>query len=141
MKLLRRPGFAWAMLVICAGAIWHDSTLSLGEESPFRLFGIDKLAHAGEYGILGFLAANALLSLSRGIRAGDAWQGGILLAGLWGWIDEVHQYWVPGRTTDPVDLLADILGAAAGAWLCLRLLGPKALSEGKLNHEGQRSKQ
>jgi VanZ family protein len=129
------------MLVIYAGAIWYGSTLSLGEESPFRLFGLDKLAHAGEYGILGFLATNALLSLRRGIEEGDAWQGGFLLAGLWGWIDELHQYWVPGRTTDPVDLLADILGAAAGAWLCLRILKPGAQSDDDPNNDGRSNKQ
>jgi VanZ family protein len=129
------------MLVICAGAIWYGSTLPLAGGSPVRLFGIDKLAHAVEYGILGLVATNALISLRRGIEAGDAGQGGILLAGLWGWIDELHQYWVPGRTTDPVDLLADIVGAAAGAWLYLRILQRTAQFQDGWDNNGRSNEQ
>jgi len=34
---------------------------------------------------------------------------------LWGAIDEAHQAWIPGRTMDSGDLVADAAGAVAGA--------------------------
>jgi VanZ family protein len=124
MKVLRNQWVAWGLLVCWACAIWYGSTISLGSESPFQLFGLDKAGHAVEFGILAYLAAHALL-LTGGIGRWGGWQGAVLLAGLWGWIDEVHQLWVPGRTTDPSDLLADIVGAAIGAWICLKLTRPR----------------
>ena len=54
----------------------------------------------------------------------SVWNGAVLISGLWGWIDEIHQFWVPGRNTDPTDLLADVIGAAVGAWILLRWLRP-----------------
>jgi hypothetical protein len=39
----------------------------------------------------------------------------IALTSLWGYLDELHQAFVPGRTSDRWDLLADVLGAIAGA--------------------------
>lgn len=96
---------------------------------PFRFFGIDKMGHAAEFGILGLLAANALLSapgLCNMVPGRESvWQGAVLMAGLWGLIDEIHQFWIPGRNTDPTDLLADVVGAAVGAWILLRWIRPR----------------
>jgi len=124
MALLRQRVVAWGLLVGWAGVIWYGSSLELGAGSPFRFFGVDKLGHAAEYAILGLLAANALAAQRAGgrlrpIPLGGLWQGAVLLTALWGWIDEIHQYAVPGRQTDPLDLLADILGACLGAWIAL----------------------
>jgi len=132
MNIFRRPVPAWGAAILCAGGIWCGSNISIGSESPFQIFGIDKLGHAVEFGILGLLAANALLSLPRfgdlaqgGRMAGEsAWHGAVLIAGVWGWLDEIHQFWIPGRNTDPTDLLADVIGAAVGAWIVIRWLRP-----------------
>lgn len=37
------------------------------------------------------------------------------LMAVWGTVDEVHQTWIPGRSCDPEDAIADTTGAAAGA--------------------------
>jgi len=63
----------------------------------------DKLAHASAYALL------ALFLRAGGLRPGAAW----LLAVLYGASDELHQYFVPGRFSDPADLAADALGALA----------------------------
>jgi hypothetical protein len=125
MVLFRHRTVAWSLLAAWAAVIWYGSSLELGAISPFRLFGVDKLGHAAEYAILGLLAANALAAARAGGRGGPVdldglWQGAVLLAALWAWIDEIHQFTVPGRQTDPLDLLADIAGACLGAWLALR---------------------
>jgi VanZ family protein len=118
---------AWSLLVVWAAVIWYGSSFSLGTRSIFTLFGVDKLAHMAEYALLGLLAARAVIRSWPSASAWEAGQGGVALAGLWGWLDEIHQFYVPGRSTDPFDLAADILGAVAGAWIALRLLrSPKA---------------
>lgn len=42
----------------------------------------------------------------------------LLIAGLYGVSDEVHQYFVPGRSASAYDALADVLGAGVvcGLW-------------------------
>jgi VanZ family protein len=83
-----------------------------------------------EFGILGLLGANALLTrprLSATKKAGKhIWLPAVLLAAAWGAIDEVHQLYVPGRQSDPLGFLADLAGAAAGAWLLIRLAVPRS---------------
>lgn len=69
----------------------------------------DKVVHFICYGILGLLLANALQLRKRYWIA-------LLLASMYGITDEFHQYFVPGRSTDMLDWLADTAGAAAGAY-------------------------
>jgi VanZ family protein len=81
----------------------------------------DKAWHFAEYG---GLAALALRALARGRWAGVTLRtaaGSVLWAAAYGAFDEWRQSFVPGRSADPADLGADILGAAlaAGAlWAC-----------------------
>jgi len=72
-----------------------------------------------EYALLGMLAANALVAVRPEASRWDLGQGALALTALWGWIDELHQFGVPGRSTDPFDLAADVLGAALGIWFFL----------------------
>ena len=110
----------WAATAGWAGAIWLASTMTLGDVPVLRLPLADKAAHLGIYGVLGFLAAGALRTLRPMPSRWAAGHGAVLIAALWGWIDEIHQFFVPGRTTEPLDLLADVVGAALGAWLYLK---------------------
>ena len=72
----------------------------------------DGVAHALQYAVLAAL-------LLRGV-AGARWRGvgvraaalAVLLATLYGVTDEAHQRFVPGRTAEVTDLVADALGAA-----------------------------
>ncbi len=76
--------------------------------------GFDKVAHFGVYGGLAFLAARGAHGYgSTRLRAAVL---GALLAAAYGATDEVHQSFVPGRTMELLDLAADALGAAAGAF-------------------------
>jgi VanZ family protein len=76
--------------------------------------------HTGVYAGLGFLTARAwgkgLRSMSLGAVLGAA-----VISILYGVSDEFHQRFVPGRTFDVFDMLADAIGSvlgatAAGAW-------------------------
>jgi VanZ family protein len=81
-------------------------------------------AHFAAYAGLGILATRAL---SKGFRR-ITWSviaGAIVISTLYGVSDEYHQRFVPGRTFDLLDLLADFAGSMAGsfgskAWSIIR---------------------
>ncbi|MGB0678474.1 MAG: VanZ family protein [Polyangiales bacterium] len=144
---MRLPSLAWAMVLLYAGLIWF---LSAQSHAPAALSGLrvnDKLMHLAEYALLAFLLRHAFMVSLRArnlsqtavetslddaaAKAADrALQWRILLwtlvcTALWGLIDEVHQSFVPGRDSDPLDWLADLCGAGVGItvhhlWQCWR---------------------
>jgi VanZ family protein len=65
------------------------------------------LVHLLEFALFGFLAA----------RATGSARGGFVLATIWGAIDEIHQAFVPLRSSGLDDWLADLIGAFTGAML------------------------
>ena len=76
---------------------------------------LDKVLHAGAFGVLSALAAWAL---TRGRLRSATWRmllGAWLISTTYGALDEAHQYFVPGRQADVADLAADALGALAAA--------------------------
>ncbi|MGA9521230.1 MAG: VanZ family protein [Myxococcaceae bacterium] len=85
-----------------------------------RIVGFDKVAHFGEYAILGLLFSRAMGGY--GVRPRRAVVITIGLCLLYGVSDEVHQMFTPRRQADPLDLVADVLGGSAGAltWYLLR---------------------
>jgi len=46
----------------------------------------------------------------------------VLAVTLYGILDEIHQYFVPGRSADVYDALADASGALLGAWTMYYLI-------------------
>ncbi len=74
----------------------------------------DKMGHAVEYGILGVLLCRAFAG-----REGFGCSAAILLSTLFGVLygasDEIHQVFVPGRTCESGDLVADLAGSLIGA--------------------------
>lgn len=91
----------------------------------------DKVLHCIEYGVLAGLLFSALYKLQGRKRFLLA----VLLSSLYGLGDEIHQYYVPGRTADPYDLLADCVGSLLGAsamaciYYVVRKRSPKLESE------------
>jgi VanZ family protein len=72
--------------------------------------GLDKALHFMVYAIFGILLARA----GRGFAV--AWCVGM----AWGILDEYYQSFVPGRSPDGTDWIADALGVAFGAWVWKR---------------------
>ena len=104
-------GRAWAAV----GVWWVVQTVLTtlpGEDlPPLPPTWGDLAAHAGIYGLLGLLVARA--ARRSAWPAGRVWWiWGALMA--WGALDEVHQLLVPGRSADPVDWVADVVGAGLG---------------------------
>ncbi len=84
----------------------------------------DKQAHALTYGVLAFLCLMGLTGWRWRRIAGASLLAALVIAVLYGVSDEVHQAFVPGRTPDVADVVADATGAsiallAAWAWAIL----------------------
>jgi VanZ family protein len=89
----------------------------------------DKLLHAGGYGLLGLLFCRAYRSRWPAASGRFLARRAVLSAALFGLSDEIHQYFVPFRTADPWDVLADAVGAAIGVifyYVLLSFAGPRA---------------
>ena len=97
-----RVAWAWAAVLVWMAVIFMLSAQpSLPLPLPFP--GFDKLAHAVTYAILALLAYRGVAG-----RVGQAFA----ITALYGVSDEIHQIFVPGRSADVNDWLADIAGAA-----------------------------
>jgi len=73
----------------------------------------DKLLHFGGYGVLGILFYRAFAG--EGLSSRRAILLAILASSLYGATDEWHQAFVPSRSSDVRDWMADTAGAALGA--------------------------
>lgn len=105
---------AWAPAVFYMALIWTLSSFSFDapiEHVPLR----DKGVHFVEYGVLGFLLAHACLATWPRHHVLRTAALAVLITVLWGWLDEIHQAFVPGRSCDALDLVADTAGALVGA--------------------------
>jgi VanZ family protein len=98
----------WLPVVIWAALIFTISSVpSLGSGLGVWDTVLRKIAHVGEYAVLGAL-------LYRAVRREPA---AILLGSLYAVTDEVHQSFVTGRHGSPVDWLIDTVGVVLGVVL------------------------
>jgi VanZ family protein len=109
-----------------SGIFWLSSQSVLpGSSIMPEWLNFDWLHHGVAYGGLAVLTLRALAG-GRWSRVGAATIGiAWLIAVGYGFTDEWHQSFVPGRTADPRDLVSDGIGAALGlsvvwAWSIIR---------------------
>lgn len=109
---MKRQLWLWAPPLAYAGLIFYLSSRPVPEAiAPPE--GLDKVYHLAEYAVLGALLARAFLGA--GARTAILWAG--LLGAAYGLTDEVHQYFVPSRSAEVLDAVADAAGSFLGAWL------------------------
>jgi VanZ family protein len=112
-----RPGLwsAWLPVALVAAGIFLGSSVAGRSLPPIGFAGQDKLVHLGEYGLLGFFARRALGRRRTSGSELPALLGAAALAFAFGLSDEFHQSFVPGRSVEAFDVLADVVGGATGA--------------------------
>lgn len=108
------------ILIIYCALIFFVSSLArvpLPEEFPNQ----DKLLHLLAYGLMAALAWRSFRHFVQDI----SWLAiyCIGFCGLYGLSDEIHQYYVPGRTSSLYDVGADLLGATLAVYL-IRIFKP-----------------
>lgn len=142
---------SWLAVVIMAGVIfWMSANTGtninqgLGIISALKAFlssiafsltghevDVSPIGHFVEYFIFGILLLNALrfhMPLSRAVFFA------IIIGSAYGVTDEIHQYFVPDRSCDPMDWLVDTIAVALGALLC-RLAARKQLFSRKIKDQ------
>ena len=92
------------------------SSLSKPPAPKIDLFEIDKLYHLIEYSLLSFLLLRAFMNSPQKILSNDAIFFTVLAPFIFGLTDEVHQAFVPGRSSSIADWVFDSLGAVAGVF-------------------------
>jgi len=89
---------------------------------------IDKLIHFLGYGLLGILFFRAFRTTSLKDNADRLMLFSMAASALYGVSDEIHQYYVPYRSADIADALADALGSIYGVFfyqiIVKRVLNP-----------------
>jgi len=102
----------WTPALLWAAAVFWLSSQPRLIELPYVL-SWDKLQHCVAYAVGGAALAHAAGARGRGPWPWPA----VALGVLYGASDELHQWFVPGRSSDLRDLLADTLGVLAGVLL------------------------
>jgi len=98
----------WASLLLAATS-WPNPSVP-------DVQGGDKAVHATLYAVLAFLGHRA--ARREGLAASLAL---VAAVSAFGWADEWHQQFIPGRTRSTADWQADTAGAAAGVAAALLL--------------------
>ena len=94
-------------------AIFGVSSIPDLQASPAGLS--DKTVHAVVYGLLGALVLRAVARAQWAGVTLVAALAAALISGLYGLTDELHQGFVPGRSTEGLDMVADAVGASGAA--------------------------
>ena len=103
-------------------AVWVALTLTLTSipNPEVAMFpGADKVAHFGIYGVAGFLFVLWRRETGNGAAGAVVWAA--IFAALLGAVDEFHQQWIPGRSMEFFDWVADFAGGTAGG-ICSALV-------------------
>lgn len=100
-----------SVLLACVwiATIYYLSSLS-GLDLGIDFAAKDKLSHMVAYGLLGLFVLGTMRLSTMGYSYNQVALA-TLIATAYGITDEWHQSYVPGRTSDPMDLVADCIGA------------------------------
>jgi VanZ family protein len=104
-------------------AVFYAQSMPDAPEPPGPL--TDKHEHFFFYGVLALLALRAFTNANwRRITAATA-LGALVFSSLYGVVNEFHQRFVPGRSYDVVDMIANTIGSAVAvalvwAWSIIR---------------------
>ncbi|MDR2617384.1 MAG: VanZ family protein [Treponema sp.] len=107
---------------IIVAAIWILSSQSTLPQIK-TILGIDKIQHLLAYTVLAAAAGFWISPETWGRRKLGSFLLAAAVASVYGAVDEIHQFFVPGRNADVWDWAADTLGGLLGA-LAARSLVP-----------------
>ena len=112
--MMRRALLLWAPVAVYMAAIFYVSSLP----QPTVPLGGDKPWHLLAYFGLGVLTIRAVAG---GLPASIQWRVAAIATAIavgYAATDELHQMYVPGRSAELTDLLADAIGVVLGTSIC-----------------------
>lgn len=101
----------WLPPLVWAGVILFGTSLPQSAV-PVQTSSIDKVLHFTFYTVFAYLLSRQISEVT------DRWRAAaiaIVVAAAFGAADEWHQRFIPGRSTELADWLADSAGASVGA--------------------------
>jgi len=102
-------------LILYAALIFGVSSIPKLPTPDIGITFIDKIAHFLEYAVFIILALRAFVQPPIAAKGYRLYLIGMLAALVYAVADEYHQSYVPGRTADWYDVVADSLGIWCGA--------------------------
>ena len=91
--------------------IFVQSSFPAIELPEVEVISADKIAHMGVYGLLAVLCYISLIHLTENNTFSlSPFSWSFVIASLYGATDEIHQYYVPNRSSEIQDWLADVTG-------------------------------
>ena len=108
--------YYWFPILVYCLLIFFQSSYPSPEHVPDLRY-MDKLLHILAYALLGALFLRALNSLRIKNNLKLVMILSVLFSSLYGVSDEIHQYFVPYRNADLMDILADMLGSIIGVYI------------------------
>ncbi|MGB7061355.1 MAG: VanZ family protein [Candidatus Zixiibacteriota bacterium] len=115
-SLYKYPAILYAILIFILSA-----SPSISPPPGFVLE--DKIYHFIEYSIFSFLLFLAFFTSGKEFLKKHVFLLSVLIGTAYGLSDEIHQKFVPGRSSEFLDFVADCLGIVVvqiGIWLYLR---------------------
>ena len=106
----------WFPLITYCILIFLQSSFPSIESVPELPYS-DKLLHFFAYAVLGALFLRAYKTLRMGNNLKLLIILSALSSSLYGISDEIHQYFVPFRSAEWMDIFADIIGSAFGVFI------------------------
>lgn len=114
--LYKGPPWFWGLAIFIGSSIPAEDLPKIIQLTP------DKLLHVAAFFVFGILVYRAVSFQKRNSSLYKNFtKTTILISVGYGLFDELHQYFVPGRLPDPLDVLADIVGVVLGL-IALRVL-------------------
>jgi VanZ family protein len=112
LRSSRRWAVAWGVFLLTLTS-WPSPPHVPGLEA---IPGFDKLVHFGLYSVEAFLLYRAMAWPGRQDIASFLRALAVVgVMAVWAVADEVHQFWIPDRSMEGADVLADVVGGFAGA--------------------------
>lgn len=108
----------WFPVIIYSGIIYFVSAIP-NLKGPGEQLNLDKLIHFGEYMPFGFLVFRALNKTTQRLSSRSLLIVTLILTVFHAMVDEFHQSFVPGRSSDWQDALADSIGGMVGGSIYL----------------------
>ena len=112
---LRNFFVCWLPLIVYCLAIYIQSSRPSPERIPDVQF-FDKFLHVAAYCLLGVLFFRAYATLAFKHDKTRLILISIASAIVYGISDEIHQYFVPFRHADILDVIANSIGSICGVW-------------------------
>jgi len=97
-------------VIIYGAAILMVSSIPHLKSPELRLLAADKVAHFLEYALFALLAYRSFSHLGGKTRHNLAFSLSFALLAVFALLDEFLQSWTPGRNSDTMDYLFDLLG-------------------------------